>query len=107
MLCGFGYSPLVQVYEVLQYHKSPRYLDLLPVLGPQSMVMSEGHQWRAQRDAFNPGFSSSFLKAALPGFVSCTQRLVQHLEGSAAAEEVVLMHHLTILTTLEVICKVM
>lgn len=30
----------LQVYEVLQYHKSPRYKDLLPVLGSQSMAMT-------------------------------------------------------------------
>eukprot|EP00878_Enallax_costatus_P044862 GHUV01053631.1.p1 GENE.GHUV01053631.1~~GHUV01053631.1.p1 ORF type:complete len:226 (+),score=26.62 GHUV01053631.1:787-1464(+) len=95
-----------EVYEVLQYHKSPRYADLLPVLGTQSMVTSEGHVWRAQRDAFNPGFSSNFLKAALPGFISCTQHLVQRLEEAAEKQDVVLMHHLTVLTTLEVICKV-
>jgi hypothetical protein len=96
----------VQVYEVLQYHKSPRYKDLLPVLGSQSMVMSEGHTWKAQRDAFNPGFSSSFLKTALPGFISCTEHLVQRLDAAAEQKEVVQLHHLTVLTTLEVICKV-
>lgn len=42
--------------------------DLLPVLGESSMVISEGEQWRRQREAFNPGFSSTFLRAALPGF---------------------------------------
>lgn len=95
-----------QVYEVLQYHKSPRYADLLPVLGSQSMVTSEGHAWRVQREAFNPGFSSSFLKSALPGFISCTEHLVQRLDAAAESQQVVLMHHLTVLTTLEVICKV-
>ncbi|WIA29722.1 hypothetical protein OEZ86_012202 [Tetradesmus obliquus] len=95
-----------EVYEVLQYHKSPRYKDLLPVLGSQSMVMSEGHTWKAQRDAFNPGFSSSFLKTALPGFISCTEHLVERLEAAAESREVVQLHHLTVLTTLEVICKV-
>jgi cytochrome P450 len=101
-----GCTWLPQVYEVLQYHKSPRYKDLLPVLGSQSMVMSEGHVWKAQRDAFNPGFSSSFLKTALPGFISCTEHLVQRLEAAADQREVVQLHHLTVLTTLEVICKV-
>ncbi|WIA09641.1 hypothetical protein OEZ85_009029 [Tetradesmus obliquus] len=95
-----------EVYEVLQYHKSPRYKDLLPILGSQSMVMSEGHTWKAQRDAFNPGFSSSFLKTALPGFISCTEHLVERLEAAAEQREVVQLHHLTVLTTLEVICKV-
>jgi cytochrome P450 len=101
-----GCTWLPEVYEVLQYHKSPRYKDLLPVLGSQSMVMSEGHVWKAQRDAFNPGFSSSFLKTALPGFISCTEHLVQRLEAAADQREVVQLHHLTVLTTLEVICKV-
>eukprot|EP00775_Hariotina_reticulata_P011446 gene11446-11592_t len=95
-----------QVYEVLQYHKSPRYQDLLPLLGSQSMVLTEGHVWKAQREAFNPGFSSSFLKAALPGFTSCTDRLVGILGAAADQQQVVLMHHLAILTTLEVICQV-
>eukprot|EP00879_Flechtneria_rotunda_P002371 GHRR01002566.1.p1 GENE.GHRR01002566.1~~GHRR01002566.1.p1 ORF type:complete len:637 (+),score=222.18 GHRR01002566.1:182-2092(+) len=95
-----------EVYEVLQYEKSPRYRDLLPLLGPQSMVLSEGHTWRVQRDAFNPGFSSSFLQSALPGFISCTERLVEQLAEAADKQKVVQLHHLVVLTTLEIICKV-
>ncbi len=49
-------------------HSSPSHPDLLPVLGESSMVITEGEQWRRQREAFNPGFSSTFLRAALPGF---------------------------------------
>jgi cytochrome P450 len=49
-----------QVYEVFQYHKSPRYQDLLPLLGSQSMVLTEDHVWKAQRQAFNPGLRSIF-----------------------------------------------
>jgi hypothetical protein len=52
------------------------------------------------------GFSSSFLKAALPGFTSCTDRLVAVLGAAADQQQQVLMHHLAILTTLEVICQV-
>jgi len=52
------------------------------------------------------GFSSSFLKAALPGFVSSSQNLVEHLGTKADGQEVVLMHHVAVLTTLEIICKV-
>lgn len=52
------------------------------------------------------GFSSSFLKAALPGFVSSSQNLVEHLGAKADQQEVVLMHHVAVLTTLEIICKV-
>lgn len=52
------------------------------------------------------GFSSSFLKSALPGFVSSSQHLVQLLADRADKQEVVLMHHVAILTTLEIICKV-
>lgn len=70
------------------------------------MVTSEGHAWKVQREAFNPGFSSSFLKSALPGFISCTEHLVQRLDAAAESQQVVLLHHLTVLTTLEVICKV-
>lgn len=52
------------------------------------------------------GFSSSFLKSALPGFVSSTQNLVELLRRKADSQEVVLMHMVAILTTLEIICKV-
>jgi hypothetical protein len=52
------------------------------------------------------GFSSSFLKSALPGFVSSTQNLVELLGRKADSQEVVLMHMVAILTTLEIICKV-
>lgn len=52
LLCLTTYP---QVYEVRQYPKSPRYLDLLPIVGPQSMLLTEGHVWKSQREAFNPG----------------------------------------------------
>lgn len=202
---AFALSPLcLQVYEVKQYPKSPRYSDLLPIVGPESMLLTEGDVWKSQREAFNPGgcsrqcsggaswclpklapghlvllvaclvisgmlvaaayhqamcvlpcpfvhtlaldgvvtpallslqshqsgsvpvpechtsvhtpfcvavwlaagFSSRFLKAALPGFVSCTQNLVELLGRKADQQEVVQMHLVAILTTLEVICKV-
>lgn len=51
--CGATHP--VQVYEVRQYPKSPRYKDLLPIVGPQSMLLTEGHVWKSQREAFNPG----------------------------------------------------
>jgi cytochrome P450 len=70
------------------------------------MVVTEGSVWKAQREAFNPGFSSSFLKSALPSFVGCTQHLMEELGRAADAKETVLMHELAIMTTVEVICKV-
>lgn len=70
------------------------------------MVITAGEEWRRQREAFNPGFSSTFLRAALPGFADCGERLVAELGRAAQAGEVVLMHELAILTTLEVICQV-
>jgi cytochrome P450 len=51
----FAPPPHHQVYEVRQYPKSPRYMDLLPIVGPQSMLLTEGHVWKSQREAFNPG----------------------------------------------------
>ena len=32
-----------------QLHKSPRYADLLPLLGAKSLLLTEGEVWRAQR----------------------------------------------------------
>jgi hypothetical protein len=108
-------------------------MDLLPLLGAQSMVLTEGAEWRAQvggpasargrqmgfrpcrqldgarlgsqapcppharrppgtprtphplpqRDAFNPGFASAFLKGAVPQFVECTRHLIARLEAAA------------------------
>jgi hypothetical protein len=52
------------------------------------------------------GFSSSFLKSSLPGFISSSQHLVELLGQKADRQEVVHMHHVAILTTLEIICKV-
>jgi hypothetical protein len=52
------------------------------------------------------GFSSSFLKSAYPGVVGCAQNLVDLLGRKADQQEVVQMHLVAILTTLEVICKV-
>lgn len=59
-----------------------------------------------QQPTHTTGFSSSFLKSALPGFVSSSERLVELLGRKADSGEVVLMHHVAILTTLEIICKV-
>ncbi|KAF8073217.1 Cyp4v2 [Scenedesmus sp. PABB004] len=106
VLCVCDPDAVREVFEVRQWHKSPRYADLLPLLGAQSMVTSEGHAWRRQRDAFNPGFSAAFLKAALPGFLAATRHLVGVLDAAAARGEVVKAHELFVLTTLEVICKV-
>ena len=61
---------------------------------------TDGCNWLAA------GFSSDFLKAALPGFVSCTQNLVELLGRKADQQEVVQMHLVAILTTLEIITKV-
>jgi hypothetical protein len=36
-----------------------------------------------QRDAFNPGFASAFLKEAVPQFVECTRHLIARLEAAA------------------------
>ena len=44
--------------------------------------------------------------AALPGFLGCADRLAARLGAAAEAGEVVRMHDLAILTTLEVICQV-
>lgn len=52
------------------------------------------------------GFSSSFLRSALAGFVGSSQHLVELLGRKADSGEVVKMHHVAILTTLEIICKV-
>lgn len=76
------------------------------MLGPQSMVLTAGEPWRRQREAFNPGFSATFLRAALPRFQACADRLAARLEAAAGAGEVAHMHDLLILTTLEVITLV-
>lgn len=85
---------------------SPAAADLLPLLGPQSLVLTAGEPWRRQREAFNPGFSAAFLRAALPGFLECSARLAACLETAAEEVEVVRMHDLAVQTTLEVICQV-
>ncbi|GBF92932.1 cytochrome P450 [Raphidocelis subcapitata] len=115
-----------EVYEVQQLHKSPRYADLLPLLGAKSLLLTEGEVWRAQRDAFNPGFASAFLRDAVPQFVEAARHLVARLDaaadaaeaearagggsgaadGGAASGAVVKMHDLAILVTLEIILSV-
>ncbi len=76
-----------QAFEAQNLAKSPRYSDLLPLLGEKSMVLTEGHVWRGQRDAFNPGFASAFLREAVPQFVACTQHLIERLEAAADEAE--------------------
>jgi cytochrome P450 len=63
--------------------KSPLYQDLEPLLGAQSLVLTEGQEWREQRDAFNPGFSGAFLRVGFGGFRDATRELVAVLDEVA------------------------
>jgi len=38
------------------FPKSPTYKSLIPVIGRQSMVITEGKEWALQRKRYNPGY---------------------------------------------------
>jgi cytochrome P450 len=68
-----------------RWPKSPLYKDLEPLLGEQSLVLTEGAEWRAQRDAHNPAFAGAFLRSAFSGFCAATAELVAVLDAAARA----------------------
>jgi len=44
------------------FHKSPTYKGMIPLIGKKSLVATEGKEWASQRRLYNPGFSPDFLR---------------------------------------------
>ncbi|OOG01126.1 hypothetical protein ASPCADRAFT_38480 [Aspergillus carbonarius ITEM 5010] len=67
--------------------KSPGMRALEPLLGPYSIITSEGEQWKALRKRFNPGFAPQHLLTLLPCILDKTMRFIETLGGYAHSGE--------------------
>jgi cytochrome P450 len=94
------------IFERGRWPKSPLYRDLEPLLGDQSLVLTEGQEWREQRDAYNPAFAGAFLRTAFDGFCEATRELVAVLDEAAQRKEERRVWDLVVLATVEIIFRV-
>lgn len=101
-----GPDAVRSIFDVGRWPKSPLYKDLEPLLGEQSLVLTEGKEWRGQRDAYNSGFSGAFLRTAFDGFCAATEELVRALDRDAESGTVVRMWEYSVLATVEIIVRV-
>ncbi|KAF1975398.1 cytochrome P450 [Bimuria novae-zelandiae CBS 107.79] len=74
-------------------HKTDRYHDTIaPLAGTTNMPISEGAVWKAQRAAFNPGFSVKHLMEEVPRLLdifAAHGRCVPHGGGSDEGDDVI------------------
>lgn len=71
-------------YSVL---KSPTMKWLEPLIGPTSIIMADGEDWRPIRKRFNPGFAPTHLVTLLPAILSQTERFTHRLDALAKSGE--------------------
>jgi cytochrome P450 len=81
-------SAVKEICQDRNLPKAPSYSSLIPLIGPKSILVTEGAEWKHQRKAFNPGFSTFFLKGMLPVFVEKTKIFLDKLAKAADTREV-------------------
>jgi cytochrome P450 len=54
--------------------------SLTPIIGPTSIIMADGEDWRPIRKRFNPGFAPTHLVTLLPAILSKTERFTKRLD---------------------------
>ncbi|KAL5431247.1 hypothetical protein PMIN06_012358 [Paraphaeosphaeria minitans] len=87
-------------------YKSPRFHDFVaPIAGPKNMLLSEGAEWKQQRAAFNPGFSSQHVMEQVPNFLNVFEEFVTALDGHAARNDVFRLEEDVTKLTVDVIGK--
>jgi cytochrome P450 len=75
------------------YPKSWTYKNFTPIIGDRSIVVTQGNEWTKQRKAFNPGFSTLFLKdmvttmtCKMERFLTCLDQDVSQDQGTNMLE---------------------
>jgi cytochrome P450 len=63
--------------------KSPTMKGLRPIIGPTSIITTQGAEWKHLRKRFNPGFAPAHLITLIPAIIGATQRFLGRLEGLA------------------------
>lgn len=79
---------------------------LVPLVGKDDMVSSNGGLWKRWRTMFNPGFSSQHLMTLVPGIVDDVQVYVEKLNEHADKDDVFRLEEETTRLTIDVIGKV-
>ena len=81
--------------------------DLKPLVGQESIIIKEGHEWKELRKRFNPGFAPAHLMGLLPVVTDKVWTFMRLLERVADAEDkVVKLDKLTQGLTVDVIGEV-
>lgn len=77
-----------RVLVTKNYPKSFFYKLLVPLIGPQSLVILKEQEWVGMRKAFNPGFAPLFLKNMVQTMATKLERFVQNIERDIDADQV-------------------
>lgn len=110
-----GYDPFIAVmdpavcqqvsdYNAQKHHSIQSFL--IPLLGHDDMVSSNGESWKRWRTMFNPGFSSQHLTTLVPGIVDDVLVYVEKLNEHADKGDVFRLEEATTRLTIDVIGKV-
>lgn len=83
--------------------KSPTVDLLVHLIGPSSIVSSQGEEWWALRKRFNPGFAPAHLATLLPRILDKTEAFVKHLDRYVANQESFSLMRLTTNLTFDII----
>ncbi|TRY86573.1 hypothetical protein DNTS_018573 [Danionella cerebrum] len=75
-------------------------------LGNGLLTATDHDVWYRQRRIMDPAFSSSYLRGLMSTFNEASERLMDHLDETAALNTPVVMHDLVNRVTLDIICKV-
>ena len=84
-------EPLIQASNDYKYSipKSDTYAAMKPLIGRESIISSEGEEWRNLRKRFNKGFSPAHLHNLSPLIISKTEIFVKRIEEAAKTGSVV------------------
>lgn len=111
----FGYDPFIAVMDpavcqqVSDYNaKKHRSMQsfLVPLLGRDDMVSTNGELWKRWRTMFNPGFSTQHLMTLVPGIVDDVLVYVDKLNEHVDMGDVFRLEEETTRLTIDVIGKV-
>lgn len=83
--------------------KSPTMKWLEPLIGPTSIMLAEGEEWRSIRKRFNPGFAPTHLVTLLPAILSQTERFNNRLDALAQSGEEFQLGELCTFLTFDII----
>ena len=85
--------------------KSDTMQSLVPLIGRESLILSEGEEWRALRKRFNRGFTPGHLHTLRPFVVDETKIYVQRLQEAAKTGEVIRMRDLAVDLSTDIVCQ--